>query len=326
MCNNCITGNEQSRAENNTKKELSSGMDRSASPVRDNCSLNGQLEALRLNGVCIMEMVQSLMEMVTKLSCEVQALKRDNTALKLQLRDLRQILTPQPSVSTEAPSSTHDASAKTYREVLTPGGGHPASTAISSEPNRTTSLPESTVMATDNQESDSFITVSRKKKEHHPSSIPSGVPNPPRRTRTPLFANKSGSSLSVVPKMVRIKALFVSRFSPDVTSADVEQSLKDQLELTSLTCTKLKTKFNSYSSFHIAVSEDDFHLISNTEVCPIDCLIVPYYGHLDLEQIYFAGKSAVSKLPSPPTGVPTADRASSFNYEGALVEVIDTLG
>jgi hypothetical protein len=83
MCNNCAIGNAQSRAENNRKKALSSGMDRSASPVRGNCSLNGQLDVLCLNGVCIMEMVKSLMKMVTKLSCEDQVLKSDNIALKL---------------------------------------------------------------------------------------------------------------------------------------------------------------------------------------------------------------------------------------------------
>jgi hypothetical protein len=34
----------------------------------------------------------------------------------------------------------------------------------------------------------------------------------------------------------------------------------------SLACTKLNTKFNSYSSFHVVVSEDDFHLINNATV------------------------------------------------------------
>jgi hypothetical protein len=82
-------------------------------------------------------------------------------------------------------------------------------------------------MANDHQAADGFIIVLRKRGENHPSSIPSGVPNPSRRTRTPVFGNKSGSSLSTGPKKVRTKALFVSRFSPDVSSADVEQSLKD---------------------------------------------------------------------------------------------------
>ena len=261
-------------------------MECSASPAGDNDSLSRQLEAVRLNGECTMEMVKSLMDMVTKLSCEVQVLKSDNTALKLQLRDLRQFHTPPPSTSSAALSSTRDPATKTYRDVLTSGGGHPASTAASSVPSRQTSLPESSTMASDNQAADGFITVQRKRKENHPYSIPSGVPNPPRRNRTPLFGNKSGSSLTTVPKRVRTKALFVSRFSPEVTSADVDQSLKDQLELASLKCTKLKTKFSSYSSFHISVSEDDFHLINNTDVWPIGCVIAPYYGRLNPDQIY----------------------------------------
>jgi hypothetical protein len=106
-----------------------------------------------------MEMVKSLIEMVTKLSCEVQEIKSDNTTLKLQLQDLHQFRIPAPSISTKALLSTHDAAAKTYRDVLTSGGGHPASTAVPSGPNRQTSLPASSVMARDTQAADGFITV-----------------------------------------------------------------------------------------------------------------------------------------------------------------------
>jgi hypothetical protein len=82
-------------------------MDRPVSPVSDKDSLNGQLEAVRLNGVCTIEMVKSLLEMVTKLSLEVQQLKGDNTALNLQLRDLRQIYASPTYISTEAALSRH---------------------------------------------------------------------------------------------------------------------------------------------------------------------------------------------------------------------------
>jgi hypothetical protein len=36
-----------------------------------------------------------------------------------------------------------------------------------------------------------------------------------------------------------------------VTSTDIEKSLNEQLKLISLTCTRLKTKLNSYALFHI---------------------------------------------------------------------------
>jgi hypothetical protein len=153
-------------------------------------------------------------------------------------------------------------------------------------------------MASDKQAVDGYITVLKKRKSNNYSHNPAGVPNPLRTSRTPLFGNRSGSSTSV-PKKVRTEALFVSRFSPEVTSADVEKSMKEQLDLASLKCTKLKTKYCSYSSFHISVSEDDFHLVNNTNVWPIGCLITPYYERLSPDQIYLEENSAVSRPPSP---------------------------
>jgi hypothetical protein len=81
-----------------------------------------------------------------------------------------------------------------------------------------------------------------------------------------MIGVSSSSSLSALQKRVRRKSLFVSRFSPEVTASYVENSLKEQLQLASLTCTRLKTKHNSYASFHVSVVEDDFHLINNTGV------------------------------------------------------------
>jgi hypothetical protein len=55
-----------------------------------------------------------------------------------------------------------------------------------------------------------------------------------------MIGVRSSSFLSVVQKRLLRKSLFVSRFSPDVTASDVEKSLKDQLQLASLACTRLK--------------------------------------------------------------------------------------
>jgi hypothetical protein len=92
---------------------------------------------------------------------------------------------------------------------------------------------------------------------------------------------------------------FVSRFSPDVTASDVEKSLKDRLQLAPLACTRLKTKHNSYASFHVPVEEDDFHLVYNTGVRPNGCLTAPYYGRLSPNQIYTAEAPATSRPPAP---------------------------
>jgi hypothetical protein len=93
-------------------------------------------------------------------------------------------------------------------------------------------------------------------------------------------------------------SLFVSRFGPEVTAQDIKNSLEEQLKLTSLSCTRLKTKFNSYASFHISVNEDDFPLINNTSVWPSGCLIAPFYGRLNADQIYRPDAPATLLNPS----------------------------
>jgi hypothetical protein len=112
----------------------------------------------------------------------------------------------------------------------------------------------------------------------------------------------------------------VSRFSPEVTTADIERSLNEQLNLKSLSCTRLKTKFNSYASFHISVVEDDFHLINNTGVWPSGCLIAPYYGRLNNDQIYSSPTLDSTRRPSPPAGaLPANNTVTSYDpkEEGA---------
>jgi hypothetical protein len=84
--------------------------------------------------------------------------------------------------------------------------------------------------------------------------------------------------------------------------------LKEQLSLKKLVCTKLKTKFNSYSSFHISVTEDEFALINNIGVWPSGCLIAPYYGKLTPDQMF---------TPSTPeAGAPGAAINSAANPAG----------
>jgi hypothetical protein len=100
-----------------------------------------------------------------------------------------------------------------------------------------------------------------------------------------LIGVRSASALSVVVKKRKTMSLFVSRFGPQVTAQDIKSSLEDPLKLTSLCCTRLETKFNSYASFHFSVNED-FPLINNTGVWPNGCLIAPFYGRLNADQIY----------------------------------------
>jgi hypothetical protein len=117
-----------------------------------------------------------------------------------------------------------------------------------------------------------------------------------------MIGVRSSSYLSAVQERIRRKSLFVSQFSPDVTASDVENPLKDQLQLASLACTRLETKHNSYASFHVSDAEVDFRVINNTGIWPNGCLIVPHYGRLTPDQIYSVATAAMSRPPSSSVG------------------------
>jgi hypothetical protein len=119
-------------------------------------------------------------------------------------------------------------------------------------------------------------------------------------TNSNLIGMTNSGSLPIITKTERCKALFVSRFSPEATGDDVEKFLKEQLRLKKLVCTRLKTKFNTYASFHVEVTDDEFSLINSTDVWPIGCLIAPFYGKLTTDQVHsclpIMGDSSVTNI------------------------------
>jgi predicted HicB family RNase H-like nuclease len=66
-----------------------------------------------------------------------------------------------------------------------------------------------------------------------------------KHRRQPLIGVRNSPLLPIISKQARYKALFVSRFSPEVSTDDVEKSLNEQLSLNMLVCTGLKTKLNT---------------------------------------------------------------------------------
>jgi hypothetical protein len=124
-------------------------------------------------------------------------------------------------------------------------------------------------------DSEGFVTVTNKRK----NTVAPTVKNIKSR-RQPLIGVRNSTSLPAVTKKQRTKAIFISRFCPDVTTDDVVTSLKEQLSLKKLVCTRLKTKFSTYASFHVSVLEDEFPPINNTGVWPAGCLIASFYGKL----------------------------------------------
>ena len=283
------------------------------------------LETIRLNSQSAVDILKTLLDLVHKLNDDVTHLKHDNSSLKLELKKCKELMVNPPmnvNYATTGSMSSQPVSRSMPSECTVSTGAFPV-LAKSSVPATSSSadavvlsyrdvasagLPSKPDVPTD---SEGFVPVVRKKKP-----IAVSVNNTIKPRRQPLIGVRNSASLPTVVKKERTKALFVSRFCPEVSAADVEKSLKEQLSLKKLICTRLKTKFNTYSSYHVLVLEDEFPLINNTGVWPTGCLIAPFYGKLKPDQMYspstpVTGGRSISKacsqvdLGSPVTSPPS---------------------
>jgi hypothetical protein len=233
---------------------------------------------------------------MNKLSNDVAQLKSDNSALKIQLEGLQTSRQQPPGLLAPRPAANSTDSASSGPLALAACNYIPTQGATSSKSEVPTSAKSGiksyrdvvsaglqSVELSAKVDSDGFKTVFHKKKPILATPIATTAKN--KQRRQPLIGVRNCVSLPVVSKKERSKALCASRFSPEVTTVDIEESLKEQLSLKRLVCTRLKTKFNTYASFHVLVNEDDFPLVNNISVWPNGCLIAPFFGRLSPDQI-----------------------------------------
>ncbi|KAG0442719.1 hypothetical protein HPB47_015632 [Ixodes persulcatus] len=110
-----------------------------------------------------------------------------------------------------------------------------------------------------------------------------------RKKRRPLakVGACANASLSSIPRPPVKRALFVTRLSPDTTCEDVNNYLSSVLQTRTFQCTKLRSKHDSYSSFHVSTTVDCLIKINDSSVWPEGSLFRPFWGPLrdpDLER------------------------------------------
>ncbi|KAG0436948.1 hypothetical protein HPB47_017684 [Ixodes persulcatus] len=81
------------------------------------------------------------------------------------------------------------------------------------------------------------------------------------RTTKPCVASPSTS----------LRTLFVTKLAPDTVCEDVSSHLSS-VGIDKVECRRLKTRFDTYASFHVAVAADDFEKLADPAVCPKSCL------------------------------------------------------
>jgi hypothetical protein len=79
-----------------------------------------QLETVRLNGVCAVDLIKSLIDAVNKLSEDVTQLKSDKTALDIQVKDLQGLLDVYSKLPRQQPQGSLPArpGSNSYKEAM----------------------------------------------------------------------------------------------------------------------------------------------------------------------------------------------------------------
>lgn len=96
----------------------------------------------------------------------------------------------------------------------------------------------------------------------------------------PLVGTKSSSTALKASERRPTRSLFISRLSTETTSDDVTSYMKDELHVVPIKCTPLKTKFNTYNSFHIVVDANNFDKVNNCDAWPSGVMAKPFFGRL----------------------------------------------
>ncbi|KAG8184452.1 hypothetical protein JTE90_002301 [Oedothorax gibbosus] len=120
-----------------------------------------------------------------------------------------------------------------------------------------------------------------------PKTLPLNQVNKRGQQSTPkpvISGTSKISKLMPATRFPRRAAAFVSRLNPSTQAIEVQDFLSS-LKLSHLKCVKMKTKFNSYSSFHIEILESDLQVLLDDGLWPEGCIIFKFFGRLKQDQI-----------------------------------------
>lgn len=249
---------------------VSDGEDRAVSDATGQC-------ACGLGGLVTM-----LVRKVDELVGTVRFLRDDNTAIRGELRELSIQLSGLTLAAPDAiDSSETTESRRTYVKV--------ARSAVSSSAHRPHSKDQ--VVAPSS-------TGHRQNAAGHPTpAAPSSgateqaepldqpgdgyrLVSYRKRRPPPGMGARKDAPVSSVPRPPAKRALFVSRLRPSTTLEELSELLSSTLEVGSFTCKKLRSKYDTYASFHISTTVDNFSRINDACVWPEGCLFRPFWGPL----------------------------------------------
>ena len=113
-----------------------------------------------------------------------------------------------------------------------------------------------------------------------------------RRPKNPHEGKLKGSNLQPVAKLSRPAEVFLSRLRPETSCEEVHHFAQSQFSTaTSITCTQLKSKFDSYSSFHLTIQGISFSDSINPNNWPEGVLVKRFYYKSGTDNVSNSQKS-----------------------------------
>lgn len=249
--------------------------------------------------------IKEILKTVSLLKSEMSLVRKDLVSVRSENSELRSLVddlssklmtkseTPTPTLSTN-PHVSNMALKNTQRPTLT-------KTSFTKTTSKMESQPTSSTVVLNDSDQDEFKTVLSRRNKN-------------KNKNKPVILCK-GPSVSFQPAKKRIqrKAIFVTRVAPDTTTDVIDKHIKSNMNISTAKCTKLKTKYDTYSSFHISFDEHHLEEITNPEIWPEGILISTFMGKLKDDQIHTSIFSKPSDEKQNEIGVNTSNAISKNN-------------
>ncbi|KAH9367240.1 hypothetical protein HPB48_013484 [Haemaphysalis longicornis] len=106
-----------------------------------------------------------------------------------------------------------------------------------------------------------------------------------RRRETASSGTLKLSMVKAVPRKPISKTLFVARLDPRTSIEDVKDLLKPVLGDKTVQCVKLRTKYDSYASFHLSGDDEAFAALNSPDVWPEGSIFHQFFVKLDESRV-----------------------------------------
>lgn len=271
-CNQCMKRRDPSTA------ELISEAGIAVTPTEGSAACLDSADAVYGNSSeSVIQLFQSIASRLDELTREVRELRVENSSLRDEVRDLRDCVC-----------------GKVEFPALPKGSDCPAPSTGSF----------ASVVMTDPRASRAGVPppkfhARQKSPVRHQRTVVHRSSDPERQTQRPptTVGTAKQSVLKTAPRPSAEPGLFVSRLAPSTEASDVQELLAGLVGDKTVMCTKLKTRYPTYSSFHVSLDKDLFELLNKPEVWPNGCVFRPFYGKLSPLR-HFEASSTVQATPN----------------------------